>query len=279
MADTLSRPPEAVPMSESTTVAGVMVPSRSLANFLHVGGTAGAPPGVLAAAVNSGLLPSISFINVVKAQAICNEVAALHASSVLDIQRLFIGKAELWCDCSTGSPLPLVSRSLQHAVFDQLYNVAHPGIGATGGLIASRFVWAHMAKTIGAWARECISCKQSKTTGHVHLQPAVIPVPVRRFSHVHNDRVGLLPQSSGFTQILTVMDHSTHWPEAVPLADAIAGTIARTLLHHWVSCCGMPDLITSDRGPQFSFLIFSLGNSVRAPQHRARDDNRVSPTV
>ena len=139
-------------MSESTTVAGVKVPSRSLADFLHVGGTAGAPPGVLAAAVNSGLLPSISFINVVKAQAICNEVAALHASSVLDIQRLFIGKAELWCDCSTGSPLPLVSRSLQHAVFDQLYNVAHPGIGATGGLIASRFVWAHMAKTVGAWA-------------------------------------------------------------------------------------------------------------------------------
>ena len=44
VADTLSRPSEAVPTSESTPVAGVKVPSGSLADFLLVGGTAGPLP-------------------------------------------------------------------------------------------------------------------------------------------------------------------------------------------------------------------------------------------
>ena len=40
VADTLSRTLEVVPTSESTTVTGVKVPSGSLADFLHLGGTA-----------------------------------------------------------------------------------------------------------------------------------------------------------------------------------------------------------------------------------------------
>ena len=53
------------------------------------------------------------------------------------------------------------------------------------------------------------------------------------------------------------MDRSTHWPEAVPLADVSASSVARALLHHWVSRFGVPDLITSDRGPQFSSAVWS----------------------
>jgi hypothetical protein len=35
----------------------------------------------------------------------------------------------------------------------------------------------------------------------VHLQAAHIPVPARRFAHIHVDLVGPLPRSAGFSYI------------------------------------------------------------------------------
>ena len=153
-------------------------------------------------------------------------VAALRASAVLDVQLVAVEGVQLWCDVSTGVPRPLVPRSFHRQVFNHLHNVAHPGARATRRIISSRFVWANMSKDVGLWARECVLCQQSKTHRHVHLQPAIIPVPARRFAHVHIDLVGPLPQSSGFTQILTMMDRSTRWPEAVPIADTSARSVA-----------------------------------------------------
>ena len=57
-----------------------------------------------------------------------------------------------------------------------------------------------------------------KITKHVHLKPLHIPVPGRRFSHIHVDLVGPLPSSGGCTYLFTIIDSTTWWAEAVPLA-------------------------------------------------------------
>ena len=77
-------------------------------------------------------------------------------------------------------------------------------------------------------------------------------VPERRFDHVNIDLVGPLPVSRGFTHVLTMVDRTTRWPEAVPLQSTTAADIARTFITTWVSRFGAPLDISSDRGPQFT---------------------------
>jgi hypothetical protein len=114
---------------------------------------------------------------------------------------------------------PVVPVSFRQQVFSSGHNITHPGIRASKRLISARFVWRKMGSQIAELCRDCQSCARSKTTttGHSSVQP--IEMPEKRFSHVHIDLVGPLPASSqGHTHLFTVVDRSTRWPEAVPLA-------------------------------------------------------------
>ena len=107
------------------------------------------------------------------------------------------------------------------------------------------------------WARLCVPCQTSKTQRHVKLRPAAIPVPTRRFGHLHVDLVGPLPPSRGFTHLFTVIDHASRWPEAIPLSSTTAVACADALFQGWVSRFGVPATITSDRGAQFTSAVWA----------------------
>ena len=92
MADTLTRPPEAVTATESSTIASVNEPSGSLADFLQGGGTAGASPTSLVAST-SGIV--FSYPHLAHAQEGCDMVAALRASAVLDVQLMAVEGVQL----------------------------------------------------------------------------------------------------------------------------------------------------------------------------------------
>jgi hypothetical protein len=90
-------------------------------------------------------------------------------------------------------------------------------------------------------------------TQQEHTSVEAIPVPARRFSHVHVDIVGPLPPSSkGHTYLLTMLDRATRWPEVVPLKDITAQSCADAFVDTWVARYGVPNTVTSDRGTQFS---------------------------
>ena len=108
-----------------------------------------------------------------------------------------------------------------------------------------------MHQDIQAWCRACLDCQQSKVTRHVHLAPADFVAPEERFRHVHMDLVGPLPVSEGYKYCLTLIDRFSRWPEAVPLQDIEALTVARAFVDHWVSRYGAPETLTTDQGSQF----------------------------
>ena len=55
----------------------------------------------------------------------------------------------------------------------------------------------------------------------------------------------------------TIVDRFTRWHEAIPLPDSTTKTCVRALIRHWISRFGVPDDITSDRGPQFTSHMWS----------------------
>ncbi len=68
---------------------------------------------------------------------------------------------------------------------------------------------------------------------------------------MHIDLVGPLPQSLGFTHLLTCVDRFTQWPEVIPLSSITAEAVARAFMSGWISRLDMPDTVVTDRGAQF----------------------------
>uniref|UniRef100_A0A1X7UDA4 Integrase catalytic domain-containing protein n=1 Tax=Amphimedon queenslandica TaxID=400682 RepID=A0A1X7UDA4_AMPQE len=54
-----------------------------------------------------------------------------------------------------------------------------------------------------------------------------------------------------------VKDRFTRWPEAFPLRDISALTIARALVAGWISRFGVPSTVTTDRGSQFESSVLA----------------------
>lgn len=97
-------------------------------------------------------------------------------------------------------------------------------------------------------------CQKAKISRHIRNVPAHIPVPDERFQHIHLDLIGPLPPLQGFKYCLTIVDRFSRWPEAIPVTDITADTIARAFYAEWVARYQIS--ITTDQGRQFESELF-----------------------
>ncbi|GFO47331.1 Pol polyprotein [Plakobranchus ocellatus] len=236
----------------------------------NVSGKSNVVADCLSRAALSNVVLGIDYDAMAKAQTEDKDVKAFPtAITGLRIMPFQINNSTLLCDVSTGHPRPLVPRGFQRHVFATIHNLAHPGKKATVKLVSQRFVWHGLKKQVNQWTKECLSCQQSKIQSHVHSPVAKIPVPAKRFSHLHIDLVGPLPPSEGFSHLLTIIDRTTRWPEAIPLSGTSTTDCARALIRHWISRFGVPLDITSDRGSQFTSTLWNeIAHQLGVQLHR-----------
>jgi transposase InsO family protein len=217
------------------------------------------PPGPVAAVHQEDQLAGVvlDLRAIASRQAQCASTQQTAMQSSLRVRACNVEGVKLLCDLSTGRMRPLVPAEDRKQVFNAIHGVAHPGVRATRRLLRARFVWSGMNADVAAWCADCTACQRAKVAKQHTSTVEPIAIPQRRFSHVHVDIVGPLPVAAcGATYLLTMIDRSTRWLEAVPMRDMTAATCTSLFISTWVARYGVPSTLTSDRGTQFSSEIW-----------------------
>ena len=202
----------------------------------------------------------IDFEDMAKAQTVDPDLAQFQqSSSYLQLQAVPVPASitTIICDLSTGTPRPFVPQALRRLVFDSLHSLSHPGVKATERLVTSRYVWPNIKADVRKWAQTCVQCQRYKVQRHTVTPLSTFSTPDARFDMVHIDLVGPLPPSKGYTYLLTCIDRFMRWPEAYPLTNMTAQSVAEAFITGWIARFGTPSTITTDRGRQFESTLWT----------------------
>ena len=140
----------------------------------------------------------------------------------------------------------------------ELPMAGHVGIRKTEDRIMRHFYWPKMHKDVVHYCKTCHTC-QVIGKAQPSIKPApLIPIPAfeEPFTRVLVDCVGPLPRTrSGHKYLLTIMDLSTRFPEAIPLRSITAKTVVQVLVQFFTRY-GLPKEIQSDQGSNFMSGVF-----------------------
>ena len=182
-------------------------------------------------------------------------------NSDTDLQDILSGKTStsitlqqvdgVYCHILQGIARPFIPNTMRKEFFQRVHDLSHPGVRTTQKQMSERYVWPNMSRDIRDWTTQCLACQRTKVTRHNRAPIQPIPTTGGKFAQVHLDLVGPLPINKGQRYIMTAVDRYTRWPEAIPIPDCTANTVADAFIAHWVSRYGVPESITTDRGAQF----------------------------
>ncbi|KFD51535.1 hypothetical protein M513_07585 [Trichuris suis] len=151
----------------------------------------------------------------------------------------------LTCDVSKGHQRPYLPHVSRRRIFETLHSLSHPSIRATQKLLTRHYVWPGINRDVRSWTRQCLICQRP------------------------------LPPSRGYSYLLTMVDRYTRWPEAVPLRNAQAETVAHAFTSAWIARFGIPSVLTTDQAyhPQANGMVErfhrQLKSALAAHAHRS----------
>lgn len=135
---------------------------------------------------------------------------------------------------------------------DDIMYGGHLGIKKTYRKLL-KFWWPKMHNEVENYVKSCTTCQKFKNPSG--LPPGYLhSIPVSRvFEHVHIDIIGPMTNSyDGNTYIFTATDAFSKWAVAVPAQSIRTSSLIKFLEDHILSIHGIPKVIITDRGTQFT---------------------------
>ncbi|GBM49181.1 Retrovirus-related Pol polyprotein from transposon 412 [Araneus ventricosus] len=121
-----------------------------------------------------------------------------------------------------------------------------------------RFYWDLLRDDVEKWCRECHACgarNGPKTRTRGRLQRYNVGSPFERMAL---DILEPFPVTTkGNRYVLVLMDYFTIRPEAIPVPDQEASTVAEELVRTWISLYGVPMILHLDQGTNFNSALFT----------------------
>ena len=156
--------------------------------------------------------------------------------------------------------LLVIPRSLRKQILEEAHDSAvggHLGEQRTYSKLKVRYFWPNMYSQTLDWVKTCEDCNLRKRH-YGGKKASLIPLEVSLpFERVSLDLVGKLPTTKeGNKWLLTIIDHRTRWPIAIPLKSADAKTVAKAFFDHVCTVFSIPRAILTDRGRNFCSSLF-----------------------
>ena len=182
----------------------------------------------------------LDYLRLALAQRVDNETQQLRLRNSTSLRLVEVPLADhdisLLCDDSQSRLRPIIPQSLRFAVFQQFHSLSHPGIKTGVKLIGDRFVWTGMRKDIANFIKTCQQCAKSKVLRHntTPLSP-VLPPPTERFTHVYVNLTGPLNESSGYRNLMVIIDRfSRFFIHAIPLVGISSEECVSAFIHNFL---------------------------------------------
>lgn len=131
---------------------------------------------------------------------------------------------------------------------------AHLGVQKTIDRILDRYYWPGVSRDVKKYIKKCQTCHMSKSTNH---KPYGL---FGKFREIHNpwqmvsmDLLGPFPRSkAGNTSLLVMCDWFTKYPILIPLRNATAKGVVRSMETRIFHEMGIPEYVIADNGKQFA---------------------------
>ena len=148
--------------------------------------------------------------------------------------------------------------SIRKALISEVHQANHWGEHKTYRSLQQNWYWPGMQGDVRRTVKNCAVCQQQKNSNHASSTTRRHLYAGRPWQRVAIDFTGPLDETPrGNKWILVITDHFSRWSDAYPLPDATAESAARVLEERVFSQFGIPEIIHSDQGRQFSSRLFS----------------------
>lgn len=185
-----------------------------------------------------------------------------------------------------------IPQDITHVLIEKAHDdisAAHGGIAKTLSRLRTHYYWPKMTSQVKQYINNCQKCKESKPANSV-LQPEIgnEVVTERPFQKLYIDFLGKYPRSKkGNAYIFIVVDHFSKFTFLHAMKEATTQNVIQFLVNQIFHTFGVPEIIHSDNGKQFTskefgkmidnYKISHITTAYYSPQSNASE--RVNQSV